>query len=192
MKNLLILVLLVFSQLALAENSTDPSKIVSMTVESAKDYLANNSGKLSEEQLQQELEKIIFPAFNFREMARRSLGKNWKTATPEERKEFVDLFSTLISKTYQKRVVKYMSESEFRFLEHKVKGSRALVRSVVKVDGDELDVNYRMKNFDGDWKVYDIVIANVSLVSNYRSEFGGIVRKDKMSGLIEKLKQKSV
>ena len=179
-----------FSSTSFAEDVTDPTALVSSTITEARDYILANQGKLPEEKLQKDLEQIIFPAFDFREMARRSLGKNWKKSTEDEQKEFVDLFSELISKTYQKRVVKHVAETEFSFVDQRVEGKRAIVKSKVEVDGDKVDVDYRLKRKEKGWKVYDIIIANVSLVSNYRSEFSSIVRKDKMSGLISKLREK--
>lgn len=169
-----------------------PKALVEATINEAKDYVATNGATKSESELQAGLEKIILPAFDFREMARRSLGKNWKKSNDSERQEFVSLFSDLISKTYQDRVINYVKNTSFSFDEEKVKGKKAFVRSLISVDGDEVSVSYRLKSTKRGWKVYDIVIANVSLVSNYRSEFSGIVRKEGMAGLIDKLKAKKV
>jgi len=180
-------------EMAAGESSQLPPKqLVEKTIMEAKTYIVENGESKSKDQVQSDLEKIIFPAFDFQEMARRSLGKNWKKSTEAEQEEFVDLFSELISRTYQKRVVRYVSETEFTFDDAKIKGNRASVRSVIAVDGDEVEVAYRLKKNNQGWKVYDMVIANVSLVSNYRSEFSGIVRKERMSGLIAKLRKKNV
>ena len=71
-----------------------------------------------------------------------------------------------------------------------VKDPKALVKTIVNYKGDTFPLDYRMLNRDGSWKVYDVVIENIGLVSNYRNEFAGIIRKKKFSGLMEMLKKK--
>jgi phospholipid transport system substrate-binding protein len=123
-------------------------------------------------------------------MSRRSLGPNWKKGTPEQRKEFVSVFSELLAKTYLKRIRNNALTSEVKILSSDVDENKALVRTVAISDGDDITVDYRMRMRNNKWTIYDIIIANVGLVSNYRSEFSGIVSNEGFAGLISRLREK--
>ena len=71
-----------------------------------------------------------------------------------------------------------------------VEGPKAVVKTVVLSQGDTFPIDYKMMYRDNGWRVYDVVIENIGLVANYRNEFSGIIRKDKFSGLMEKLRAK--
>lgn len=143
-----------------------------------------------EDSLTLTLEKIIFPVFNFEEMSRRSLGKNWKEGTKEQQVEFVDEFSKLLSRTYLNRI-RQIENSTVEFVGEKVKGDRALVKTNVTKDGQTFPITYRLRNYKDGWKVYDVVIENISLVSNYREDFASVVRNKKFSGLLEMIREKN-
>ena len=165
-----------------------PGKAVQAAIDKIKVVVANES-ELPKEKLDGELEQIVRNIFNFNEMSRRCLGKNWKNANPQQRKEFTNLFTQLLSKTYLNRLKK-INESEIKFDNEKVKGKRAVVNTTIKHNNGNFKMNYRMGNKKGSWEVYDVVIENISLVSNYRSEFDAIIRKDQIDGLISRLKEK--
>lgn len=173
-----------------AAEATGPKVSVSTVIEKAKAMVDKPGIDTSSESFRKDFKKVIFSVFDFKEMARRSLGKNWKTATDAEKTEFVQLFSQLLSKTYLNRVINGFPNSKIDYGEETVKGKKASLKTKVTSDTENVSVNYRLRNKKGEWKIYDIVIENISLVSNYRSEFSGIVRKEKMIGLINKLKGK--
>jgi phospholipid transport system substrate-binding protein len=137
-----------------------------------------------------EMRKVIGPKFNFEEMAKRSLGAKWKTISKGERTEFVDLFSELLAKTYLGRI-ENVERNMVVVKEEKLKFPRALVKTTVDYKGDLFPLDYKLLNTDGNWRVYDVIIENIGLVANYRSEFAGIIRKHKFSGLLEKLRTKN-
>lgn len=133
---------------------------------------------------------IIEPHFDFDEMAKRSLGSHWSTINADEQKEFVTLFSKLLARTYLDKI-EGIKKDIVKFKGEQVDGSRALVKTTVENKGDTFPIDYKLfKTAQNDWRVYDVVIENIGLVSNYRNEFSGIIRKDKFSGLLEKLKKK--
>ncbi|MCB0358599.1 MAG: ABC transporter substrate-binding protein, partial [Bdellovibrionales bacterium] len=154
-----------------------------------RDTVSHHPAGASVDELDSKLEGLILPVFDFREMARRSLGKNWNSGSNEQRKEFVDLFTKLLSDTYLKRI-REIEKSTVSYVGERVHGSRAVVKTVVTQEGQDFPIDYRMGKQGEVWRVYDVVIENISLVSNYRSEFAGIIRKDSFSGLLERLRQK--
>lgn len=135
------------------------------------------------------IRKIIEPVFNFKEMAQRSLGNNWLNATTAEQTEYVTLFSDLLATTYLKKIDQIKKDTVI-FRGHREKGDQALVKTDINYNDDLFPIVYKMKKEESGWKVYDVSIENISLVVNYRNEFAGIIRKDKMSGLIEQLRKK--
>lgn len=174
------------------EAATDgPAEVIQAAVERAKKIVLEEKGKTPDDELRDKLEEVVFPVFDFREMARRALGPPWKRATREEQKEYIDLFSKLLSRSYYNKVVENIGDSTYSMTDTKVKGKKALVKSTVLYDGESVSINYRLRNKNSSWRVYDIIVENVSLVSNYRSEFGSIVRREKMSGLIQMLREKT-
>lgn len=135
------------------------------------------------------LRKELFPHFNFDEMSRRSLGVNWKGRTPTERQEFIAVFKELLENSYAGKIEGYKGERI-------VYGKEALdlpyaeVRTkIVDARGEEFDVNYRLLQDDGRWRVYDIVIEGVSLVNNYRSQFAELLAKHSFAEMMERLRK---
>jgi phospholipid transport system substrate-binding protein len=122
-------------------------------------------------------------------MARRSLGSNWNEISAAEQADFTTVFSELLARTYLSKIetvkrgmVKVESES--------VESSKAVVKTTVLSQGDTFPIDYKLMLENGQWRVYDVVIENIGLVANYRNEFSGIIRKEKFSGLMERLRKK--
>ena len=136
------------------------------------------------------LRELINPRFDFSEMAQRSLGANWKEITPEQRKEFVDLFSSLLAKTYLSRI-ETVKRGMVKVKDESVDFPRAEVKTLVTNKGDTFPINYKLLNRENNWKVYDVIIENIGLVANYRTEFAGIIRKDSFEGLLKMLREKT-
>lgn len=188
-KCVLLLCSLFLSSFAFASDSA--SEIVTETVEKVKETVVARKSQLSPEELDKELRDIISPVFDFREMSRRSLAKYWKQATPDQQKEFVDLFSSLLAKNYLKKIRDNAENSLMNIVGEQDAGkNRKVVKTTVDVDGTSASIDYRMRAKDDTWKVYDVIVENIGLVSNYRSEFSSIVQKDGVDGLITKLKNK--
>jgi len=173
------------------ETPGSASFIVRETVESVRKTVTA-SGSLSSEQVDRKLRDIIGPVFDFREMSMRCLGANWRKGTTEQRKEFIDLFSELLAKNYLKKIRENASDSEFRLVGGKSNEKKAEVKTIVKYDDDqEVRINYRLRRKGKNWRIYDVVIENIGLVSNYRSEFSGIVKNEQFAGLLTRLREKS-
>ena len=139
------------------------------------------------------INEVVVPHFDFRRMARWVLGKYWRRASEEERERFVTEFRRLLVRTYGTALLEYTGEP-IRYLPVKAPpGARDVtVRSeVVQNDGQPVVINYRMHLGDDGWKVYDVTVDGISLVTNYRSGFAAEIRANGLSALIDKLARRN-
>ncbi len=133
---------------------------------------------------------IIFPKFNFLEMGKRSLGKkHWKQITPEERKAFVDVFGKLLENSYANKLENY-SDEKINYVDEIVKGKYAMVKTEVVRKNGSINVDYKLIEGPSEWRVYDITVEGVSLIKNYRSQFGKVIHNDSFDALMKKLNAK--
>jgi phospholipid transport system substrate-binding protein len=136
--------------------------------------------------------KVAIEVFDVEETARRALGRHWQGRTPEERKEFVDLFADLLERTYISKIDLYGGE-KIRYTSEKIDGDSAIVRAqVLTRKGAEIPVEARMQKRGDRWLMYDILLENISLVGNYRAQFDQIVRTASFGELVRRLKEKRV
>lgn len=135
----------------------------------------------------------VLPHFDFVHMTRLAVGKDWRKATPEQQKSLVDEFRTLLVRTYSKAFVEYRNqEIEFKPLKMQPADTDVLVRTVVKqASGKPVQIDYNLDQTGQGWKVYDISVAGVSLVTNYRSSFAQEVSAGGIDGLIASLRAKN-
>ena len=103
-------------------------------------------------------------------MSHSVLATNWKKATPEEKADFIEFFSQYLENTYRKKIEGYTDE-EVVFEGETVRGERATVETSIVTDTANIPVVYKMRQTDGDWYAYDVVVEGVSLVRNYRDTF---------------------
>lgn len=142
------------------------------------------------EERRQQLEKVIGNRIAYDEMAKRSLGPQWAQLNEEERQEFVRLYAQLLRDTYSSRFDRYTDE-KVEFLQETLQGDYAEVRTRLTSSKFTLDVDYRMLQRAGDWRVYDIVVDGISLVHSYREQFTKIIRTYSYEELVTKLRQKT-
>ena len=136
------------------------------------------------------LREEISKAFDFDEMAKRSLGPAWRQRTPEERKEYVALFRQVLENSYLGKVEAYQGEKIKYGKESVEEGRIATVETlIVTGKGQEIPLNYRMMKEKSEWRVYDVVIEEISLVNNYRSQFSGILQKSSFQDLLTRLRE---
>lgn len=136
------------------------------------------------------LREEISKAFDFDEMAKRSLGPAWRQRTPEERKEYVALFRQVLENSYLGKVEAYQGEKIKYGKESVEEGRIATVETlIVTGKGQEIPLNYRMLKEAPGWRVYDVVIEEISLVNNYRSQFAGILQKSSFQDLLARLRE---
>lgn len=137
----------------------------------------------------EKLRETIGARFNYKQMVMRSLAKNYKNRTDKEREEFTGLFKKLLENSYASKIEHYRDET-INYVDEKVKGKYALVRTQIVRKDATIDVDYKLINEDGRWTVYDFVIAEVSLIRNYRSQFNKIIKTESYGALVSKLSKK--
>ena len=129
--------------------------------------------------------------FDFKELSRRTLGKQWKKMSAGQRTEFVELFKELLQGVYADRLLAYSDQKVIFDKEIILKKGRAEVQSYLQTsDGKKIPLFYRLTDKSGSWKVYDVIIEGVSMVKNYRTQFRQILAKDSPDKLLEILRDK--
>ena len=137
----------------------------------------------------EKLRNVIGLRFNYKQMVMRSLAKNYKNRSENERKEFTMLFKKLLENSYASKIETYRNET-IDYLGEQIKGKYAMVKTqVVRKDG-VIDVDYKMLKENGQWLVYDFVIEGVSLIRNFRSQFSKIINTESYATLVSKLRKK--
>jgi phospholipid transport system substrate-binding protein len=137
------------------------------------------------------LREALNPIFDYEEMAKRALGTHWRRRTPAEQEEFVKLFRDFLEKIYSDKVDLYGGE-KVRFGREVIDKDFAQVEStIIKPKGEEIAVNYKLRQINGQWKVYDAVVENISIVNNYRSQFDRIISSSSYEELIKRLQEKA-
>lgn len=134
------------------------------------------------------VDQIVVPHFDFEKITKTAVGKHWDDATPAQRKELTNGFQQVLVRTYAKALLNYSGE-QIRYLPEKPgKSGTVVVPTEVSEPGAKaIPIDYRLYKKGGRWKVYDLKIDRVSLVSNYRSSFNSQIRKDGIDGLIKRL-----
>jgi len=146
--------------------------------------------KLQAESKKKELREVIYPKFDFTEMAKRSLGSHWQRRTAEEQKEFVRLFTDLIEGAYMTNLEGYQGEKVVIGGEKLDKDFAEVSTKILSKKGEEIAVNYKLRQAGSEWKIYDVVIENISLVNNYRSQFNRVIARSSFDELIAKMKDR--
>jgi phospholipid transport system substrate-binding protein len=138
-------------------------------------------------------EAKVLPHFDFTRMTRLAMGKNWRKADSTQQETLVSEFRTLLVRTYSVALAQYRNETlEYLPLSMKPEDREVVVRTQVKQRSKEpIDINYRMTKQAEGWKVFDVVIAGVSLVVSYRGTFNDTIEQSGVSGLIKLLQDKN-
>jgi phospholipid transport system substrate-binding protein len=165
-----------------------PTDQVRSVIEKALDILQNPAYK-GEEQRQM-VKRIVDPYFDYREMAKRSLGPVWGQLNAGQRNEFVRLFAELLEASYSDKIQKYAQRVRIDYTSEILTGDYAEVRTMVIRPNDRIPLNYRLLQEGDGWKVYDVVIEGVSLVSNYRTQFRRIIHQSSYAELVRRLQTK--
>ena len=153
-----------------------------------KDIQAGNTRKAVEL-----AEAKVLPHFDFPRMTTLAVGKDWRKATPAQQKALIDEFRTLLVRTYSKALTEYRNQDiDFKPLKMQPTDTDATVRTLVHQPGSKpVQIDYNLEKIDRGWKVYDISVAGISLVTNYRSSFAQEVSAGGIDGLIAALHTKN-
>jgi len=137
----------------------------------------------------EEIVKLVSERFDFHEMSKRVMGKQWRSLNSEQQEQFVALFTKLLQYVYIRQVDDYIHK-RIEFSGQRIKKDRAEVKSQL-IDGNKtIPVSYIMILRKGQWMAYDIAVEGVSLIMNYRKQIGTVLRDEKFPGLISMLENK--
>lgn len=137
------------------------------------------------------LRGVVYPLFDFNEMAMRSLGANWRRLNAEQRKDFVTTFTALLEKTYADQIDLYNGQQVI-YTGENIDGDYAQVDTrIIDKNGQSYSVVYRLHKTPAGWKIYDVVAENISVVNNYRSQFNRVIAQSSFEELLRRMKQQA-
>ena len=147
----------------------------------------------NEARIREVLEAKLLPNFDFMRMTALAMGKNWRTATPEQQKRVTDEFRALLVRTYSGALNSYRNETiDYKPLRMNPADTEVTVRTVVvRATGSPIPIDYSMTKTPDGWKCYDVIVGGVSLVTNYRDEFNDQVQKGGVDALIKTLSDRN-
>ena len=191
-KSFTVLILLMIFILSVPAHAGAPTAAVDNTVNRVIDVLRDPKLKgPSAKVIKTEKLRVIYKdMFDEMEFSRRTLTRNWQKFTPGQRKEFVDLFEQVLEKAYLDKILDYSNEKFFFYKENVLSDNQVEVQSKVITSSKEIPIFYRMILKNDKWKVYDVVVENVSLVQNYRTQFNEILAGNTPEQLLETLRKK--
>lgn len=172
-----------------------PDVLVKETTDKVLSELTSNRETLQTDvnQLYQMVDEIVLPHFDFTRMSKLVLGKHWKKASKKQRQQFQREFKSLLVRTYATALFEYTDqEIIYKPFRYKEGSDRAVVKTeIVPGDGPNIPLDYALqKEADGVWRVYDVRIDGISLVTNYRTAYGRFIESRGMDKLIVSMIQK--
>ena len=191
---LFLLALMAMADVALAVNS-GPRQSLETAITRVLDEIRNPDwvNPATRGPLRQRVEDEVFHIFDFGEFSSRTVGPRWRSFTPEQKQRFSNAFAHLLLNTYLNKVTGYNGEQVAYIGEMaQPDGKRVEVRTIITMkDGRKTPVNYRMLPKGDSWRVYDVIIENISLVKNYRTQFQDILNSASPDELIAKVQEKA-
>jgi phospholipid transport system substrate-binding protein len=136
------------------------------------------------------LRSIYDSMFDEVELSKRTLARNWNKLNDAQRREFVHLYQQVLEKAYIDKILSYTNEKIAYERETRLTDNQVEVQTVIITSSKKIPISYRVISSGGKWKVYDVIIENVSLVQNYRTQFNTILEKNSPEGLLEILRKK--
>lgn len=169
-----------------------PLDTVQANVNKVLDVLRDPALKVaSAKQIKKEKLRLIYDRmFDDVELSRRTLARNWNKLSVPQRQEFVQLFRQVLEKAYVDKILSYTDEKIVYDKESMLSANQSEVPTRIVTSSKSIPISYRMIMKEGIWKVYDVIVENVSLVQNYRTQFNDILAKDTPEQLLETLRKK--
>jgi phospholipid transport system substrate-binding protein len=198
MKRYALLLLTVFLVLATAgiAGAGEPKDVLKVTMDEAlavlrdTHYETGDPAKKAEQR--EKFWAIVEPVFDFEEVSKRTLARNWRQFNASQQERFVAVFSDLLGNIYVDRIQGGYSDETIEFDEEFIHDERplAVVKTFIVSERNRIPVDYSLIQNDGHWRVYDVKVEGISLIKNYRSQFREILSKESPDALIERLKEK--
>ena len=147
-------------------------------------------GEAAEELKKKKIWSIFDQTFDYTEFSKRTLSRTWLKLKPDQRKEFTQLYKSLLDKVYMNRILAYSDQEIVFGKERALAQNRVEVKSKILAGSNRIPIHFRMILKNGKWRAYDVVIEGISLVKNYRSQFKRVIKKKSLEGMLEVLRKK--
>ena len=171
--------------------ASDPTSLVKGTVGQVLEVLSDK--QMSQELRQHKVIEIVAGRFDFTDMARSSLGDNWKKLSPAQQEQFVPLFTAFMEDAYLDKIDSYSGQKVQFVGQNAMEATTVEVKSVVQpADSSDqpIQINYLVKQTAGDWKVYDVTVDDISITANYRNQFTRMIDQQGFDGLMSAMRKK--
>jgi len=185
---LVILALMPFQVYAGGPMETAETEVNKILAVLADESLTGEAGTKAKKE---KLRSIFDNIFDYVELSKRTLGRNWKKLDTKQRDEFVELYRKLLDSVYMERLLAYKDEKVIFSKESMISEKKGEVFSNIDTGDKQIPINYRLILKENKWKVYDVIIEGVSLVKNYRSQFNAILAKNEPEELLKILREKT-
>lgn len=187
---------LVFATAAWAQGAPNqPEQLAKQTAHQIRNDIQQNRQKYQQnpEALYDLVDKVVLPHFDFRYMSQIVMGRYWRQASPDQRNRFTQAFKSLLVRTYANSLLEYSNNKiVWKPVHAAPNATHVTVRSEVEVEsGPAVPIDYSMRKEQSGWKVYDVAVDGVSLVTNYRSSFSATIQEKGIDGLIKQIQRKA-
>lgn len=171
----------------------EPTEAIRVAVNQGIEILKSGDikDKKQREQIINRLRALVYPLFDFEEMAKRSLGPHWRRLTPQQRKEFVLVFTELLEKTYADQIDLYEGQKVVYLNEQLDQNYAQVDTRVIGKNNEAFSVVYKLHRNNGKWTIYDVVAENISIVNNYRSQFNRVIARSSFEELMKTMKERA-
>lgn len=181
------------ASIALAQEAPDAlvKRVAQETLQTIKSDPKVQSG--DQQRIREVVESKLLPYFDFERITALAMGRNWRQASPEQQKQLVDQFRALLVRTYSGALAQYRDQAmDYKPLRAEANATDVTVRTEVIRQGQApVQIDYSMTKSPSGWKVYDVIVGGVSLVTNYRDEFNEQIKNGGVDGLIKTLNAKN-
>jgi len=192
-QKVIVLVLLLLVTLPEPSKAGIPSDQVRQTADKVLLILQDPRLKAADKKKERrdQLRQVISARFDFNAMAKSSLGQHWQRRSTEEQRQFVQLFTDLLERSYADQIESFNGEKIVYGRENQDRDHAEVDTRIVTNKGEGFAVNYKLFSAGREWKVYDVVIENISLVNNYRSQFNRVLANSSFAEFLRKLQEKN-
>lgn len=171
----------------------EPTEAIRSAIDRGVDVIkgANLRDRKQRNEAIERLRPIVYPLFDFKEMAMRSLASHWRSIDGQQQSEFVGVFTRLLERTYADQIDLYNGQ-QVVYRGERIDGDYVEVDTqLIASDKQRYSLVYRLHRVDGKWRIYDVVAEGVSIVSNYRAQFARALNKSSFASLLDTMKQKA-
>jgi phospholipid transport system substrate-binding protein len=188
-----LVLIIVLVHVPIAARAGAPLETVKGHVDKVIDVLRDSSlrGGSREKAKKDRIRTISDRMFDFTELSRRTLGQNWSRFNSEQQREFIALYKSVLEDAYVDKIVSYTDEKIIYGKENPLSEKTVEVQTTILTKKADIPIFYRVILKGGEWRVYDVIIEGVSLVSNYRSQFSQILANKSPEGLLDTLRKKT-